>query len=132
MMKRRPRQGSFLPPETAGLAGLGEVNRHVVRAYVQKVKVGKRITLDIDVHLVETDKAGAHYCYDGYKAFQPIEVFWAETGLVLADEFREGMYRRLVDEACQALPSGDWEIWIRSDSAAYEQDNLDHWDGSLP
>ena len=66
-MKGRPRQGSFLPPETAGLAGLGEVNRHVVRAYVQKVKVGKRITLDIDAHLVETDKAGAHYCYDGYK-----------------------------------------------------------------
>ena len=48
------------------------------------------MTLDIDAHLVETDKAGAHYCYDGYKAFQPIEVCWAETGLVLADEFREG------------------------------------------
>ena len=85
-------------------------------------------------HLVETDKAGAHCCYDGYKAFQPIEVCWAETGLVLADEFREGNVpasmdnRCLVDEACQALPSGDWDIWIRSDSAAYEPDNLDHWD----
>jgi len=134
-MKGRPVQGCFLPPETAPLAGLGEVNRHVVRAYVQNVKVEKRVTLDMDAHLVETDKAEAHYCYDGYKAFQPIEVCWAETGLVLADEFRAGNVpasegnRRVVDEAYHALPPGDWEVYIRSDSAAYQQDNLDHWDG---
>ncbi len=64
-------------------------------------------------------------CYEGFKSLQPIEVCWAETGLVPASMDN----RRLVDEACQALPSGDWDIWIRSDSAAYEQDNLDHWDG---
>jgi hypothetical protein len=134
LMKGKPRQGSFLPAETAPLAGLGEVNHHVVRAYVQNVKVENRVTLDIDAHLVETDKAEAHYCYGGYKAFQPIEVCWAETGLVLADEFREGNVpasegnQRLVDEAYQALPPGDWEVYIRSDSAAYEQDNLDDWD----
>jgi len=133
-VKGKPMQGCFLPVETAPLAGLGEVNRHVVRAYVQNVKVEKRVTLDIDAHLVETDKSGAHYCYEGYKAFQPIEVCWAETGLVLADEFREGNVpasegnRRLVDEAYQALSSGDWKVYIRSDSAAYQQDNLDHWD----
>lgn len=134
LMKAQPLQGCFLPAETAPLAGLGEVSRHVVRAYIQNVKVGRRVTLDIDAHLVETDKSGAYYCYEGYKAFQPVEVCWAETGLVLADEFREGNVpasegnRRLVDEAYQALPSGDWEVYIRSDSAAYEQDNLDHWD----
>lgn len=133
-MKERPLQGSFLPPESGPLAGLKEVNRHVVRAYVQNVKVSQRVTLDIDAHLVETDKAGAQLCYEGFKSFQPIEVCWAETGLVLADEFREGNVpasmdnRRLVDEAYQALPVGAWDIWIRSDSAAYEQGNLDHWD----
>jgi len=117
LMRGKPMQGCFLPAETAPLAGLGEVSRHVVRAYVQNVKVEKRVTLDIDAHLVETDKAGgAHYCYDGHKAFQPIEVCWAETGLVLADEFREGNVpasegnRRLVNEAYQALPPGDWEV----------------------
>ncbi len=133
-MKGRPLQGSFLPPESGPLAGLKEVNRHVVRAYVQNVKVSQRVTLDIDAHLVETDKAGAQLCYEGFKSFQPIAVCWAETGLVLADEFREGNVpasmdnRRLVDEAYQALPVGAWDIWIRSDSAAYEQGNLDHWD----
>jgi hypothetical protein len=133
-MKGRPLQGSFLPPESGPLAGLKEVNRHVVRAYVQNVKVSQRVTLDIDAHLVETDKAGAQPCYEGFKSFQPIAVCWAETGLVLADEFREGNVpasmdnRRLVDEAYQALPVGAWEIWVRSDAAGYGQDNLDHWD----
>jgi hypothetical protein len=28
--------------------------------------------------------------YKGYKAFQPAEVSWAETELVMVDEFREG------------------------------------------
>ena len=136
VMKGRPVQGCFLPPESGPLAGLREVNSHVVRAYVQNVKVGKQVTLDIDAHLVETEKAGAQHCYDGFKAFQPIEVCWAESGLVLADEFREGNVpaskdnRRLVDEAYDTLPSGSWEVWIRSDSAAYEQDNLDHWDSN--
>jgi len=37
-----------------------------------------------------TTKANAQYCYEGYKAFQPIEVSWAETMLVLANEFRDG------------------------------------------
>lgn len=133
-MKGRPLQGSFLPPESGPLGGLKEVNRHVVRAYVQNVKVSQRVTLDIDAHLVETDKAGAQPCYEGFKSFQPIEVCWAETGLVLADEFREGNVpasrdnRRLVDEAYQALPVESWDIWVRSDAAGYEQDNLDHWD----
>jgi hypothetical protein len=134
VMKRRLLQGCFLPPESAPLASLEEVSRHVVRAYVQNVKVGQRVTLDIDAHLVETEKAEAKYCYGGFKAFQPIEVCWAETGLVLADEFREGNVpaseenKRLVDEAYEALPSGSWEVWVRSDSAGYDQDNLNHWD----
>ncbi len=56
VMKGRPVQGCFLPPESGPLAGLREVNSHVVRSYVQNVKVGKRVTLDIDAHLVETEK----------------------------------------------------------------------------
>ena len=33
--------------------------------------------------MVETAKVNAQYCYEGYQAFLPIEVEWAETGLVL-------------------------------------------------
>jgi len=90
----------------------------------------------VDAHLVETSKANAQYCYEGYKAYQPMVVCWAETGLVLRDEFREGNVpaskdiRRVVDEAYEALPPGEWTVRVRSDSAAYEPEGiLDHWHG---
>jgi hypothetical protein len=127
-------QGSFIPAESKPLAGLGEVNRQVVRAYVEATQPGWEVTLDVDAHLVETTKAGAQYCYGGYKAYQPIEVSWAESLLVLADEFRQGNVHpgkdisRLTDEAYQALPPGPWRVKVRSDSAAYQQEVLDHWD----
>jgi hypothetical protein len=129
----RPVQGSFLPKESLGLVGLREVNRRVIQAYVQAVQPGGEVTLDVDAHLVETSKANAQYCYQGYKAYQPIEVSWAETMLVVADEFREGNVpagkdvQRVVDEAYQMLPPGEWRVRIRSDSAAYQQKVLDHW-----
>ena len=85
----------------------------MVQAFVEGVKPEKEVTLDVDAHLVETSKADALYCYEGYKAYQPMEVQWAQTGLLLADEFREGKVpaskdiRRVVDEAYEALPPGE-------------------------
>ena len=133
-MAGRPEQGSFLPPESAGLAGLRATNQRVVAAYVGALKPAGEVTLDVDAHLVETTKAEAKVCYDGYPAFQPMEVAWAETGLVLADEFREGNIpaskgiKGMVDEAYAALPPRQWTVRVRSDSAAYEPEGvLDHW-----
>jgi hypothetical protein len=136
LMSERPAQGSFLPAESDGLEGLREVNGRVVHAYVQAKRPGKDVTLDVDAHLVETSKANAEYCYEGYKAYQPMVVCWAETGLVLRDEFREGNVPasrdigRIVDEAYDALPPDNWKVRVRSDSAAYEPEGiLDHWGG---
>ncbi|MBT9159389.1 MAG: transposase [Dehalococcoidia bacterium] len=132
-MAGRPLQGSFLPPESKPLAGLKEVNRRVIWAYVEATKPEREVTFDIDAQVVETSKEDAQYCYKGHKAFQPAEVSWAETGLVMVDEFREGNVPaskgaiRLVDEAYEMLPPGSWRVKVRSDSAAYEQGNLDHW-----
>ena len=133
LMVKRPQQGSFVPPESAKLAGLREPNRQVVWTYIDKVRPGWQVTFDVDAHLVETSKANAKYCYEGYRAFQPMEVEWAETGLVLANEFREGnVYtghgiKEIVDQAYDMLPPGSWQVKVRSDSAAYQQDVLDHW-----
>jgi len=133
LMAVRPLQGSFIPPESRQLAGLKEVRRRTIWAYVEAVHPGWDVTLDVDAQLIETTKANAQYCYEGYKAFQPIEVSWAETMLVLADEFREGNVPasrdivRLVDEAYEMLPSGPCRVKVRSDSAAYQQECLDHW-----
>lgn len=135
VMRERPLQGSFIPAESAALAGLKEPNRQVIRTYIDRVKPERKVTFDVDAHLVETAKANARYCYEGYRALQPIEVEWAETGLVLADELREGNVhpgrgiKEIVDEAYNVLPPGPWQVKIRSDSAAYQQDILDYWQG---
>jgi hypothetical protein len=92
------------------------------------------VTLDVDAHLVESSKASALPTYEGYRGYQPLLVEWAETGLVLADQFRDGnvpasqRIQELVDEAYASLPAGAWQVSVRSDSAAYEQAVLDHWD----
>jgi hypothetical protein len=128
-----PLQGSFIPPESRPLAGLKEIRRRTVSAYIEAVHPGWDVTLDVDVQLIETTKEGAQHCYEGYKAFQSAKVCWAETMLVLADEFRQGNVppsrdiTKLVDEAYEMLPPGPWRVKVRSDSAAYLQECLDHW-----
>jgi hypothetical protein len=130
---RQLEQGVLIPTESTPLAGLREPNRQLIWSYINKMKPGEEVTLDVDAQLVQTTKGNALYCYDGYKAFQPIEVEWAETGLVLADEFRQGNVpagkdiKRIVDEAFDILPPASWKVKVRSDSAAYQQDTLDHW-----
>lgn len=137
-VKDRPRQGSFIPAESDGLASLRAVVQHSTRAYVGAVPTEPSVTLDVDAHLVESSKRSALPTYEGFRGYQPLLVEWAETGLVLADEFRDGnvpaghKIRDLVDEAAASLPprqdGQEWRISVRSDSAAYEQATLDHWD----
>lgn len=135
LVRERPLQGAFVPAESGPLVGLKEPNRQVVWSYVKEAKPGWDVTLDVDAQLVETSKANAQHCYEGYRAFQPVEVEWAETGLVLADEFREGNVpaghglKEVVDAAYEMLPPGEWRVRVRSDSAAYQQELLEHWQG---
>ena len=137
VLKERPDQGSFIPRETNELAGLQAVLRHCVQAYVATQKPGPALTLDVDAHLVESSKETALPTYEGFRGYQPMLVSWAETGLVLADEFRDGNVpaskdtARLVDQAYESLPQreGGWQVRVRSDSAAYEQEVLAHWAG---
>ncbi|MBI2857738.1 MAG: transposase [Chloroflexi bacterium] len=132
LLANRPAQGSFIPAESKPVVALRELNRRIVWGYVGNFKPGWDVTLDVDAQLIETNKAEAKYCYDGYKAFQPVEVTWAETMLVLSDEFRDGNVDagkdtvRLVDDAFATLPPGPWQVKVRSDSAAYDQHVLDH------
>jgi len=135
LMANKPLQGSFIPLESVGLVGLREMNRRAIWSYIRNVNPRLEVTLDVDTQLLETNKAEAKYCYEHYKAYQAMKVVWAETMLVLNDEFRDGNVspgkdiERMVDESVDILPPGEWQIKVRSDSAAYEIDTLDHWDG---
>lgn len=136
-LAERPLQGSFIPRESARLAGLRELVVQSVRAYVAAAKPSRQVTLDVDAHLVESSKREALPTYEGFPGFQPLLVTWAERELILAEQFRDGNVpagvgiQALVDEAYDALPKHPegWIVRVRSDSAGYDQRVLDHWDG---
>lgn len=134
-MAERPAQGSFIPRESPGLEGLRELVRASLRAYVSAARPGRELTMDVDAHLVESSKREALKSYEGFRGYQPLIVTWAQTELVLADQFRDGNVpagkgiAELVDEAYDSLPAHPegWIVAVRSDSAAYDVKVLDHW-----
>lgn len=132
----RPLQGAFIPAETPRLEGLRTVLNHSVRSYVSAMGADRLITIDVDAHLVESSKRQALPTYEGYRGYQPLLAVWMETGLVLAEQFRDGNVPAsvgiadLADAAYAALPAraDGWQVQLRSDTAAYEEKNLLHWD----
>jgi hypothetical protein len=88
-------------------------------------------TLDMDATLIETHKREALPCYKGFKAYQPLTCWWAEQGVVLHSEFRDGnvpagyqQLRVLKDCLAAAAAAGVDKVCLRSDSAGYQQDLL--------
>jgi hypothetical protein len=115
---------AHVPEPTAPVRGLGRVNRELVRR-VQQERHEAVATIDIDATLTESAKQQALPCYEGYRAYQPIVALWAELGLVIHDEFRDGNvpagFRALefTKEALAELPEG-LQVRVRSDSAFYD------------
>ncbi len=64
--------------------------------------------------------------YKKFKAYQPLNFYWAEQGLVTYSQFRDGNvpagYKKLdgLQQALRRLPAGVRSASFRGDSAAYE------------
>ncbi len=124
------RQGeAFIPAPNEHLQGLRRANGAFVVS-IQKRHPEGEATLDTDATLIETQKKGALFSYEGYKAYQPFNVWWAEQGVVLHTEFRDGNVPagyeqlRVVQEAIEMLPGGVSKVYLRSDTAGYQHDLL--------
>jgi hypothetical protein len=126
--QRRPHQ-AFIPAPNPALGGLGKVNADLV-AFIQGHSPQEVATLDQDATLVETHKREALYCYQGFKAYQPLTTYWAEQGLVVHSEFRDGnvpagyQQLRVLQGALELLPAGVEQVRLRSDTAGYQQELL--------
>jgi hypothetical protein len=120
---------AFIPTPNQHLRELVEVHRAFV-GFVQKRQSCETATLDTDATLVATHKASAQFSYKGFKAYQPLNVWWAEQGLILHTEFRDGNVPagfeilRVVQEALDLLPEGVKKVRVRSDTAAYQHEFL--------
>ena len=125
--KQRVIGKAFIPKATENLLGLRRVNASLV-GFVQQSSKQMTATLDLDATLVETTKSAALYCYKHFRAYQPFNVWWAEQGMMLHSEFRDGNVpagyeqTRVLKEALSYLPDGIVKVRIRSDTAGYEHE----------
>lgn len=81
-----------IPKPHENLVGLYRVNGDLL-AFAQKHSPTSSATLDLDATLVETTKKEALYSYKHYKAYQPLNVYWAEQELLVYPNFGMGTSR---------------------------------------
>ena len=78
--------------------------------------------------MVPTETQSALFCYKGYRAYQPYNVWWAEQQVVVHSEFRDGNVPAgwnilaVIKDAIAALPPGVENVLMRQDTAAYQTD----------
>lgn len=126
-----PVRGSASIPHISTLGGFVEVNREMITS-VQKNNLSSTATLDMDATLIETAKKEALFCYEGYKAYQPLNVYWAEQELLVNTEFRDGNVPagydllRVFTETLDNLPEGIEKVRLRADGAGYCHDLLSY------
>lgn len=120
---------AFIPARLDALEALGRASA-CIAAFVQAKRPRSVATLDMDATLVETQKQQALHCYKKYRAYQPLNTWWAEQELVIHSEFRDGNVpagfeqRRVLEEALTRLPKGITTVQMRSDTAGYQWDLL--------
>lgn len=125
----RAGEKTAVPEESAPLAGVGAANRRILAA-VQQQMPQRTATLDVDATILEAHKRTATVTYEGTSGYQPVVVVWAEQDLVVHDEFRDGNVPagcgnvRILERAVAALPAGVEQLFVRGDSALYEQEVL--------
>ena len=114
---------------TEQLRGLWQVNQALLGC-IQTHQPTTSATLDMDATLVETHKRDALHCDKGFKAYQPLNCFWAEQGTILYSEFRDGNVPagheqlRVLQASLAHLPASVTTVSLRSDTAGYQAELL--------
>jgi hypothetical protein len=130
--RRLPKEEAYIPEENEALQGLGRVNRDLVQVLGQRCPDQKIATVDLDATIIESRKREALPTYEGECGYQPMLAVWAETDVVLADEFRDGNVPAMMDlqpvarRAFGALPGTIETFYFRGDAACHEH-RLINW-----
>jgi len=114
-----------------GLDALATVRRRLL-ALMAKAASVTTATLDCDASLFVSGGRDARMSYKGERGYMPMLAFWEELGAVVHDDFRHGHASPNTDplgflkETVAQLPPAIEQIFVRSDSAWYQADLLDH------
>jgi hypothetical protein len=120
---------AFIPVVTKELQSLWRVNQALLGS-IQDHQPATTATLDMDATLIGTHKRDALLCYKGFKAYQPLNCWWAEQGTMLYSEFRDGNVPagheqlRVLKTSLAHLPASVTKVSLRSDTAGYQEELL--------
>jgi len=115
--------------EGPGLRALERLMLDVVSA-LQVAHPQTTATLDVDATIVEAHKELALVAYEGTRGYQPQMALWAEQGVWVCDEFRDGnvpaayQARAFLQRAFGNLPQTVVRRRLRADSALYDEEAL--------
>jgi hypothetical protein len=115
--------------EGPGLRVLEEMVSEVVRK-LQALHPRHTATLDVDATIIEAVKKQALRAYEGTIGYQPQMAWWAEQGVWVCDEFRDGNVpaefrtKQYLERAFGMLPGSVKRRRLRGDSALYNEDAL--------
>ena len=107
----------------AGVMAVTKINRSLLNAGLHKCR---SVTLDIDATEIISAKRDAKYTYNKNQGYMPMVGHIAETGQVLASDFRDGNVAPATDNLAfirqceQALPAGVSVTNLRIDAAGYQ------------
>ena len=126
----RQKMLAFIPEPSPALDRLACVLATSARKAAEKMEPQQFGTVDLDGTIIPSEKKTAKWTYKGNRGFQPLVAVWAETGLILADEFRDGNVPGLFSPltcakaAFAALPANLTQWGFRGDTACYENQLL--------
>ena len=115
-----------IPEPTRALDSLGRVLGCSARQAATAMATESYGTVDLDGTIIPSEKQAALWTYKGFKGYQPLVAAWGETGLILADEFRDGNVPgdmaplHCARVAFAALPKSVTQQAFRGDTACYE------------
>ena len=121
-------QITYIPGENEPLEGLAQVNRDLIAEVGRRCPDQQIATVDQDATIIESRKREALGTYQGERGYQPMLAVWAETDLLLADQFRDGNVPamqeplRVAQAAFAALPETVTERYYRGDAACHEHE----------
>lgn len=114
-----------------GLDGLAQARSRMLAKAARRTNT-TTATLDCDASLFTSTGRNARMSYAGERGYMPMLAFWSELGMVAHDDFRNGNTSPggdalgFLKEAVAQLPAGLEQVKVRSDSAWYQAELLDH------
>lgn len=139
--RKRLLERSPLAPSTAhdflrrhrydGLEALGGVNHRLLRRVASRAGV-TTATLDCDASLFSSTGRDARMSYKGEPGYMPMLAFWAELGVALYDDFRNGNVApgaealHFLKQALAQLPPEVSQVFVRADAAWFIAALLDY------